>query len=239
MAEGTLGGAHEEAATQARAIVRRARSGALATALAGDGGRPYASLVTTATASDGSPLLLLSDLSDHSRNLKADPRASLLLEEASRRANPQTGARITLIGHIEAADDPVLRRRFLARHPGAELYARFADFHVYRMQLERGHFVGGFGRALWLAGHELLCDAPAAFAAAEAETLAALQAESELADRLAQARLALRGDGWQIIAVDPEGADLRRRSAFARLPFPRLAGDAADLQRLLRELAAD
>jgi hypothetical protein len=218
-----------------RALIRRARSGALATAMANDGNRPYASLVTVATDTDGSPVLLFSDLSDHTQNLKADPRAALLLEEASRRANPQTGARITLIGRIDVADEPRLKRRFLARHPGAIVYAGFADFHVYRMQVERAHFVGGFGRAQWLDAEPILCDAAAsaAIAAAEGVILDELQAEAGIGPALAR-HLTLRGDGWQVIAVDPEGADLRRRSSFARLTLPRPAADEGDLRRLLR-----
>jgi hypothetical protein len=228
-----------DVATEVRALVRRARSGALATTMASDGGRPYASLVTVATDTDGSPVLLFSDLSDHSQNLKADPRAGLLLEEASRRANPQTGARITLVGRIDVADDPRLKWRFLARHPGAIVYAGFADFHVYRMQVERGHFVGGFGRAQWLGAAAMLCDAAACsrIAGAEAAILEELQADAGFAPRLVR-QLSLRGDGWQVIAVDPEGADLRRRSSFARLRLPRPATDDADLRRLLHGRAA-
>ena len=79
----------------ARRLMRHARSAMLATALAegarGEAGWPYGSLVTVALDCDASPILLFSDLSDHTRNIKADPRATLLFEAASRRANPQTG----------------------------------------------------------------------------------------------------------------------------------------------------
>jgi putative heme iron utilization protein len=96
----------------ARGLMRRARSASLGTALRGRDGWPYVSLVTVACDCDGSPLLLLSDLSDHTRNITADNRGSLLFEAASGRANPQTGPRVTVLGRIAKSDDAL----FLERH---------------------------------------------------------------------------------------------------------------------------
>jgi hypothetical protein len=158
-----------DAATQARTVLRSRRSAALATAMATEAGWPYASLVTIACDVDGGPILLMSRLSDHTRNLDRNPRASLLLEDASRRVNPQTGPRLTLLGRIVPEAEPRLRRRFLARHPGAALYADFTDFRIFRMQVERGHWVGGFGQARWLESGAILADPDASHALAEAE----------------------------------------------------------------------
>lgn len=218
---------------QARELLRRARCGALATALAADAGRPYASLVTVAADWAGAPILLFSELSDHTRNLAADPRASLLIDEAQRRANPQTGARVALVGRIVRRDDDrAAERRFLARHPGARIYAGFADFHVHRFEVERAHFVGGFGRAGWLTAEETLSPAPDAdaAAAAEDEALAALaDDDGAIVGGLARS-LGLKGVGWRAIAVDPDGVDLRRRSSFARAPFAAPARTAGDVR---------
>ena len=227
-------------AAAARAVLRSRRSAALATALATEGGWPYASLVTFACDIDGSPILLLSRLSDHTRNLDRDPRASLLVENASRRANPQTGPRLTLLGRITADAEPRLRRRFLARHPGAALYADFADFRVFRMEVERVHWVGGFGRARWLEASAVLADAEASRAIAEAEpsALEHINAQhAEAIDRHASRLLGRAGSGWRIVALDPDGCDLARGSTLARLSFPRPARDANELRALLAELA--
>ena len=113
-------------------------------------GGPYGSLVTYALDGDGHPLLLLSQLADHTRNLAGDSRASLLLEEAKHLKNPQTGPRATLVGTVAKADDAALLERFLARHPTASVYAGFADFSIYRLRVEKVHFVGGFGTAVWI-----------------------------------------------------------------------------------------
>lgn len=229
----------EETAAAARALIRTRRSAVLATALATDGGWPYASLVTVACDVDGSPITLFSALSDHTRNLAADPRASLLLEDASRRANPQTGPRATLLGRLVPDDDPRLRRRFLATHPGAAQYADFGDFRFFRMAVERVHWVGGFARARWLGAPDVLADAEGSrrLAEAEPEILDRVGREdAEAIDRCARSLLRRAGRGWRIVAIDPEGCDLRRgETAFARLPFPAPVAEPADFQAALRE----
>jgi putative heme iron utilization protein len=224
------------AVTSACAILRSRRSAALATALAADAGWPYASLVTIACDIDGSPILLLSALSDHTRNLDRDARASLLIENASRRANPQTGPRTTLLGRILADEEPRLRRRFLARHPGALLYAGFGDFRIFRMAVERVHWVGGFGRARWLDAAAILADADAARAIGEAEPTLLEEINRDYAaaiDRSATTLLGRVGSGWRIVAMDTDGCDLARGVASARLPFPRPVRDADDLRATL------
>ena len=224
----------------ARELLRSRRSGALATALATEGGWPYASLVTIACDTDGSPILLLSRLSDHTRNLERDARASLLVENASRRANPQTGPRLTALGRVTPDAEPRLRRRFLARHPGAALYADFADFRVFRMTVERFHWIGGFGRARWLDASGVLVDADAARAIAEAEPSAIEHMNADHAlpiDRDAGRLLGRAGSGWRIVAIDPDGCDLARGNAVARLALPRPARNAGELRAILIELA--
>src|SRR6202035_5458467 len=103
-----------DAAQVARSLLRRSRQGALATLMAGSGD-PYCSLVNVATHADGSPILLISQLALHTRNILGDPRVSLMLEERAE-GDPLQGARIMLAGHAEqasAADTEPLRRRYL------------------------------------------------------------------------------------------------------------------------------
>jgi heme iron utilization protein len=231
-------------AAAARRLLRRARSGALATAHGaadGDrGGWPYASLVTVACDCDAAPLFLLSQLADHTRNLQTDNRASLMVEEASRRINPQTGPRVSVLGRIEKSQDERHRRRFLARHPSAALYAGFADFAIYRMTIERVHYVGGFGQARWIEGRDFVWDAvsAAAIAAAEPEIIRDGNA-GDIATLCARRNRSRRQDGWRIIAVDPEGCDLRRSNAIARLNFVRSAFDPASVRQALTDAAKE
>lgn len=240
-----------------RALVRRAGQAALATSLAagertGDAaGWPYASLVLTAADHDGGPLLLLSDLADHTRNLQARPEAALLFDGTGGRRDPLTGPRATLLGRIAPLDDSAAARRltarFVARHPGAALYAGFADFRLYRMAVARAHLVAGFGRIHWLDAAEVLFDDDACGALAEAEAdivahmnadhghaLAAIAA-AQGAPAPASAPASTKNEdedededgGWTMTGIDPEGFDLRRAAARLRIDFDAPVGDAA------------
>jgi len=139
----------------AREILRANRSAALATL--GEDGAPFGSYVTIAPAETGTPLLLLSKLAVHTRNLERDPRASLLLvREAEPGSEALTAVRLTLTGRLHADENPEAKRLFLAAHPDAARYAGFADFAVYRFSIEAGHLVAGFGRIVRLSAHDLL-----------------------------------------------------------------------------------
>src|SRR3954464_11824699 len=88
----------------AKKLLREARGGALATLLPGSGD-PYCSLVNVAPAADGAPLLLLSKLAVHTKNILADARASLMLDER-KKGDPLEGARVMLMGRVVATGDP-------------------------------------------------------------------------------------------------------------------------------------
>lgn len=227
-------------AATARQLMRSVRSATLATAAHDAAGWPYASLVTTACDIDGSPILFLSTLADHTRNLAADPRASLLFEAATRRSNPQTGPRVSVVGTIGPADEPRLRRRFLARHPAADLYAGFADFGIFQMHVQRAHYVGGFARAAWIEAQRFCIPAElgAAFAAGEDEALALLN-DRHGAALQALAGKTMRRGAWTAAGLDPDGCDLQCGAKTARLSFaetiPALAALPAAVDRLLRE----
>src|SRR5665213_2406924 len=118
-----------DAKRTAKKLLREGRSGALAT-LMPDSGDPYCSLVNVATATDGAPLLLISKLALHTKNILADARVSLLLDER-KEGDPLQGARVMLMGKAVATNDEPARAAYLWRHPDAEHYAMFADFAVY------------------------------------------------------------------------------------------------------------
>src|SRR6185503_5696290 len=149
----------------AKKLLREGRSGALATLVAGSGD-PYCSLVNVATAVDGAPLLLLSKLALHTKNLLADARVSLMLDER-KEGDPLEGARIMLMGKC-AISDPSVADAYLRRHPEAEMFANFGDFAFYRMQIGRAHLVAGFGRIVDIDAKDLLADVSDAQALIEA-----------------------------------------------------------------------
>ncbi|WP_218822918.1 HugZ family protein [Tistlia consotensis] len=233
-----------EVGTAVRGMLRRADRCRLSTALARDGsGAPYGSLALLAVDLDATPLLLLSDLADHTKNLEADPRICLLVEETEGFADPLEGARAGLLGRAERFDEPRCLARYVRRHPSAELYAGFRDFHLYRVVLERAHLVAGFGRIHWIGADALLGDAAAALAEAEAAIVEHMNLDHGEAVRLIATALLGRAAGaWQLTGVDPEGADLRRDVERARIAFESPVLDAescrVELLRLARRARA-
>jgi len=231
----------QEAIDVSHSLLRQGRSGTLSTLIKTHDGWPYGSLVTFATDLDASPLFLFSDLSDHARNLKADARASLLIERTSNRLKPQTGPRVTLLGTLTQTKNPRHSRRFIARHPQAAMYSGFGDFHFYHMTLERAHYVGGFARAKWFRGRELLSDPDAAKQLADAEQDILVHMNRDHADAVdlyANVLLGRKGTGWQISAIDTDGADLMLKGRISRLAFAEAVCDPAQVRAELIRLAA-
>ncbi len=187
------------------------------------GAWPYASLVLVAADFDASPLLLISTLAEHTKNLQRDPRAALLFDGTQGLDDPLTGARATVLGELRPDPDPARLRRFIARHPSAALYAGFKDFALFRMTVARAHLVAGFGRIHWVdAGAVLLGDDGRSWLSeAEPSVLEHMNHDhAATIDLYAAQLLGLGGTGWQLTGVDREGADLRQGGTVARLDFP-------------------
>lgn len=224
-----------------RELIRRGDRAALATALpggAGEGAWPYASLVLVAVDQDLSPILLLSDLAEHTRAIAADPRVSLLIDGTGGLAQPLTGPRVTLLGRAAKTDDERLKQRFLRRHPDAGMYAGFRDFNFYKMSLERTHLVGGFGKIRWIAPGELLALPPLPDLAAGEEGIVAHMNEdhADAVQLYAAKLLGVPGNGWTMTGIDREGLDLRLGGETARLTFDKPLGAASDARPVLVDL---
>lgn len=221
----------EVPAWAARKLLRAARSGTLATV---HQGQPFATLVTPATTPDLSVLLLLSDLSEHTRHLRSEPRCSVLVCGDADGPNPQTAPRVTITGLAERTD-PALKARYVTLHPYASLYADFGDFAIWRIRPLSGLFVGGFARAARLRVAELTPapGAVAAVAAAEAEIIAHCNADH--AD--AMAAIGGSGETWQIVAVDVDGCDLAAGERVVRVAWSAPVTDPGGVRRELIRLA--
>ena len=137
-------------------LLRRGMNGALSTSSLSRSGWPYASMITYATDVGGSPIFLLSDLSDHTKNLEKDERAGFLVESCSALKRPQTGKRISLLGRINKTKNDNDAERFLARHPSAKNYVFFKDFNFYKMAVSEVHFIGGFAISEWYKGNDII-----------------------------------------------------------------------------------
>lgn len=226
----------------AKSLLRRSRQGALATLMAGSGD-PYCSLVNLASHPDGSPILLISGLAVHTRNILADNRVSLMLDERAS-GDPLEGARIMLSGRAEpaGADRDLLQRRYLSAHPSAEAFVSFKDFSFFRIRPTGTHLVAGFGRIVDLKPEQFLTglDDAEDLLAAEEGAVEHMNADHRETMNLYATRLlgASAGD-WRCTGCDPEGLDMQEGQTALRLDFPERVTSGTALRKMLVRLAGE
>jgi heme iron utilization protein len=219
---------------ETRKLLRAARVGTLASSA---DGQPFASLVTPACAADLAILLLLSDLSEHTRHLRADARCSVLVVGVAESANPQTAPRVTVTGLAEPTADPALKARYLAVHPYTAMYADFADFSVWRVRPLGGLYVGGFARATRLRAADLApVDAAVAAIEAAAEGIMS-HCNADHPDALAVVAGSL--GAWQMVGVDVDGCDLADGERVIRVHWSAPVADPDGVRQELIRLARE
>ena len=225
----------------ARSLLRRSRQGALATLMASSGD-PYCSLVNVASHPDGSPILLISRLALHTKNLLADPRVSLMLDERAE-SDPLEGSRIMLAGRAEEAsgdDAAILGRRYLNAHPSAEAFVEFKDFSFFRIIPSAAHLVAGFGRIVDLKPGQFLTDISDAGALLQAEpgAIEHMNADHREATNLYATKLLGAGPAeWRCTGCDPDGIDIQAGPKALRLDFPERVTGPGELRKMLVRLA--
>ena len=227
----------------AKSLLRRSRQGALATLMPGSGD-PYCSLVNLASHPDGSPILLISRLAVHTRNILADGRVSLMLDERAP-GDPLEGARIMLSGRAEQggeAELELLRRRYLSAHPSAEDFVSFKDFSFFRVRPSGTHLVAGFGRIIDLKPERFLTDLSGAedLLAAEEGAVEHMKADHRGTMNLYATRLLGATEGnWRCTGCDPEGIDMQAGQTALRLEFPERVMSGSELRKMLVRLAGE
>ena len=215
------------ASAELRRMTRRALHAVMATTACdhkqvGDGW-PVTSIVVPAAHIDGSPILLISDLADHTRHLRRDPRLSLLFTDGNIDAGQSEridtdNARLTIFGRAVADHAPETRQRYLQTHPDAAQYADFADFDFYHVAVEAVYWVGGFGKQRRLTGNQFVIDGCQPLIDGHDEVI--FQMNSDHADAIADIVGYFtdqdKNDGWKMVAIDCDGMDLECNSADSR-----------------------
>jgi putative heme iron utilization protein len=232
-----------EAIRLGKTLLRTTRYGALAV-LDPQSGAPLASRVAVATDLDGTPLILVSSLSEHTGGLVADPRCSLLLGEPGK-GDPLAHPRISLRCRAERLQRGTpahmrAERRYLNRHPKARLYVGFGDFAFFRLGVDRASLNGGFGKAYHLARADLVFDGPANSELIEAEQPAIDHMNADHGDAIdiyARAFARASEAGWSITGIDAEGIDIACGDDFRRILFAEPLASAAALRPTLVALA--
>lgn len=234
-----------EAIRLAKTLVRTARFGALA-ALEPETGFPLASRVGVATDADGSPLILVSQLSAHTKAILADPRCSLLLGEPGK-GDPLAHPRIALVGHAEKLEPGTperarAERRYLNRNPKAKLYVGLGDFSFFRLKVKRASLNGGFGKAYLLGRDDLIVSGPVVDELGEAEQRALDHMNDDHLDAIANyARhfANAEGGGWIMTGIDVEGFDLAAGDEIRRVFFPSPLKGSQDMRMALVDMAKE
>ena len=231
------------AAEHARTIAAATNAATLATLTAA--GDPWASLVAYGLL-DGAPVLCVSNLAEHGRNLAGDPRASLSIVAASGDPAPLAGSRITLAGRVTRPGVNELdaaREAYLNAVPAARFYLDFSDFTLWVLQVERVRWVGGYGRMDSATGEHYTAATPDPVAPAAARAIAHLNADH--AGALAAMARAFGGypdtDAAACTGIDRYGLDLRahtpRGVAYTRVGFPERLNSSDQLRSVTAELA--
>ena len=222
--------------TEARRLARGQAQGVLSTLSLRLEGHPFGSVAPFILDHAGRPVILISDLAEHTRNLQADPRCSLIVQPFS--ADMQVAGRVTLVGRAERLPDKhALGPRYLRHHPQAEGYFAMHDFAFWRIEPIRIRYIGGFGKIHWIEPEAyLLPEGP--LATQEADILAHMNAD-HVHNLRAYCRHVhgLEVDDAQMIGIDPDGFDVRANGRVLRFDLPGTIADAHAARAALVELA--
>ena len=218
---------------------------------------PYATFTLTAFDYDLSPIILLSDLSEHTKNLRFNENASIILCEEQKMYNyfpkffnklkkvsnyedPMSRPRITLIGKFNITKESQDRERFLYRHPASRLYEGFKDMNFFKMKIKSAHLVGGFANVKWFDHTELLCKNFKNFKNLEKQIIEHMNScHQESINAYTKKFLPYisgNKNNWKLVGIDPDGFDLRKKDKLARIAFEKGINNAKKLRGIFVSL---
>ena len=208
-----------EKAITARCLLNHQNMGVLSTQSVDVEGYPFGSIVPYALNYDGEPVMLISDLAQHTRNIKRNNKVSLTVFDRYA-DDPQASGRLTWIGDAEVINpsDTETRGRYLRYFPSAESYFETHDFAFYCIHLRRARFIGGFGQIYWVEKDDLLLENP--FRKSETGIVKHMNEDHELA--LRHYCTMIKGIEVQSVAmagIDSEGFDLLADGRKLRIDF--------------------
>lgn len=181
-------------------------------------GYPFGSLLPICLDSKGHPLMMISHLAQHTRNLDADPRCSLMLTQPGH-ADVQQWARLTCLANAEPVNSSASMERYYRYYPESRRYHKELNFQLYRLQPMQFYFIAGFGSARWFDVSRIL-DQRHFPIASEVEMLYQINAHGHqvLKDYLAERQLKFT-DYTNAVGADSMGLDIRQGETLMRLHF--------------------
>ena len=220
---------------------------------------PYSTYTLTAFDYDLSPILLLSNLSEHTKNILKNKRVSLMVCEENKLyeyfpqfknkfpginyEDPMSRPRVTIIGEINKSNDKNLKQRFLMRHPASQLYANFSDMNIFKISIKSAHLIGGFAQVKWFSKNDLCCSSFLNFKDSEKNIIEHMNQSHQKSINLYVTKLVKnnfekknKSGNWKIVGVDPDGFDARKKNLLVRYFFKKEINDAKKLRAIFVNL---
>ncbi len=229
-------------ASEARRFLRGTRNAVLSTHSARFEGYPFGSIAPFVLDHAGNPLILISTIAEHTKNIQKDPRASLIAFDPAA-PDMQAGARLTLLGEATVTDkqDGALRARYLRYFPMAAQYFDMHDFLFHRIEIRQARYIGGFGNIHWIPG-EALRPSGNQLALQESGILDHMNAD-HAGSLIAYCRHVhgVEASAAEMVGIDTDGFDIRAheddRSRLLRFSFETLVTDAQQARTALVALS--
>jgi hypothetical protein len=211
---------------EARRMLRAHRYGALCTLSKKFDGYPFGSITPYLVDHDGSLLILISTLAEHTKNIGHDPRVSLIAHD-QRDPHIQTQGRVTVVGNARLEPDREHAGvRYLRYFPEAQTYFAMHDFSFYRIRPVAIRYIGGFGKIHWVNMENYAVEQTEAYASQETALLAEMNTRQQASLRhLLQQRYSIDAMNVQAIGIDCDGLDVRCDEQVWRLDFPEAVAD--------------
>lgn len=221
---------------EARQLLRSLHLGVLSTLSKKLGGAPFGSITPYVVDHTGCPVILISTIAEHTKNIEADGRVSLLVHE--QKDDAQANARLTVVGQASRMEDQdSIKARYLNFFPNARGYFDTHDFFFYRIVPEHVRFIGGFGKIHWLDTACLLTAIPP-LAEQEAGILAHMNADhGENLRHYCHLVHQIEPASAEMIGIDQDGFDVRADGRLLRFDFDQPVADAQDARIALVNLA--
>ena len=228
----------KEQARSAGALLAGAFQGVLSTHSTEREGYPFGSVVPYMRDQTGVPIMLLSHLSQHTKNLDANPRCGLTLLESGG-GDVQQRARLSAIGDVSAIATTADTERYFDYFPQTRVYHDELGFRFYRFQPIRFHWNGGFATARWFDPSRILQTTPFSLEVTK-QILGHMNRDHAEALRHYLRRIADDSPDRPVVMVgiDGEGMDLRADEQLNRVHFPRNVKTPEEARALLVEMAA-
>ncbi len=231
-------------AERARTLLHLGRIGSMSSLSRRQPGFPFGSVMPYSVDEHGRPIFLISTMAMHTQNLKADPRASLLVTQSNAEGDPLGASRVTLLGNALVVKEPELeqaRKLYLERYENSKYWVDYEDFSFYRLEIVDVYYVGGFGVMGWVAASDYAAAQPDPLADAMAGILEHMNADhKDSLVRLARRFAGIEAEEATMTSVDRLGFQVRLKTAEgirgARIAFVREVGSPAETRSVLVEM---